>query len=152
MPEEAGGVTIIIDNQLHYADETHLSFEISIFQNIASAYNKDIFYNLDFSTGKSLKLADIFPDNYLETINTEIRRQIHDRLQNDKNAMFFKEDEGGFKTITPDQNFYINSDGKVVIVFEKYEIAPGCMGRLDFALPLPVTFPEHTANSESQIN
>ena len=108
--------------------------------------------NQNFSTGKSLKLADLFPDNYLETINTEIRRQIHDRLQNDKNAMFFKEDAGGFKTITPDQNFYINSDGKVVIVFEKYEIAPGCMGRLDFALPLPVTFPEHTANSESQIN
>lgn len=151
-PEEAGGVTIIIDNQLHYADETHLSFEISIFQNIASAYNKDIFYNLDFSTGKSLKLADLFPDNYLETINTEIRRQIHDRLQNDKNAMFFKEDEGGFKTITPDQNFYINSDGKVVIVFEKYEIAPGYMGRQDFALPLPVTFPEYATNSESPIN
>ena len=32
------------------------------------------------------------------------------------------------------QNFYINSNGKVVIVFEKYEIAPGYMGIQEFEI------------------
>ena len=32
------------------------------------------------------------------------------------------------------QNFYINSEGKVAIVFEKYEIAPGYMGTQEFVI------------------
>ena len=32
------------------------------------------------------------------------------------------------------QDFYINSNGKVVIVFEKYKIAPGYMGTQEFEI------------------
>ena len=43
--------------------------------------------------------------------------------------------EGGFSGIENEyQNFYINSEGKVVIVFEKYEIAPGYMGTQEFVI------------------
>ena len=34
------------------------------------------------------------------------------------------------------QNFYITQQGKLVIVFDKYEVAPGSMGIVDFGIPI----------------
>ncbi|MFQ7057552.1 MAG: RsiV family protein [Turicibacter sanguinis] len=48
------------------------------------------------------------------------------------------EDENEFKSIADNQTFYINSSGDVVVVFDKYSIAPGYMG-----------FPEFTIHSSS---
>ena len=42
--------------------------------------------------------------------------------------------EAGFKTISDDTPFYINENGNPVIVFEKYEIAPGYMGYQEFEI------------------
>ena len=47
---------------------------------------------------------------------------------------FFSKDEGGFVTVTADTPFYINEKGNPVVVFEKYEIAPGFMGRPEFEI------------------
>ena len=41
----------------------------------------------------------------------------------------------GFTTIGSDQEFYINEAGNPVVVFEKYEIAPGYMGALEYEIP-----------------
>ena len=40
----------------------------------------------------------------------------------------------GFQGIKPDQSFFINDRGNPVIVFEKYEIAPGSMGIQEFEI------------------
>ena len=39
-----------------------------------------------------------------------------------------------FKEIERDQDFYINGQNKLVIVFEEYEVAPGNMGRPEFVI------------------
>ena len=36
-----------------------------------------------------------------------------------------------------DQRFYINEAGNPVLIFEKYEIAPGYMGQPEFEGPMP---------------
>ncbi|MDF2950278.1 MAG: protein of unknown function DUF3298-containing protein, partial [Sedimentibacter sp.] len=33
------------------------------------------------------------------------------------------------------QSFYINSENKLIISFDKYEVAPGYMGVLEFEIP-----------------
>ncbi len=43
-----------------------------------------------------------------------------------------------FEKISKDQNFYINNDGKLVICFDKYEVAPGYMGVQEFIIPTEV--------------
>ena len=43
---------------------------------------------------------------------------------------------GGFTGVSEDQRFYMNSDGNPVLVFEKYEIAPGSSGELEFEVPI----------------
>jgi hypothetical protein len=42
---------------------------------------------------------------------------------------------GLFDKISKDQNFYINPDGKLIISFDKYEVAPGYMGIVEFVIP-----------------
>ena len=51
--------------------------------------------------------------------------------------MFWVDDEivESFEKISSDQNFYINSDGNVVICFDKYEVAPGAQGSPEFVIP-----------------
>ena len=41
----------------------------------------------------------------------------------------------GFQEITDEVNFYVNESGKLVIVFDEYEVAPGYMGAVSFEIP-----------------
>ena len=43
-------------------------------------------------------------------------------------------EEDCFKAIDADQNFYIDKDGKLVILFEEYEVAPGSIGAPQFTV------------------
>ncbi len=72
----------------------------------------------------------------MDFVNEQIRQQIKER-QGHGNEEFFTQEEGGFETISVEQNFYINNTGNVVIVFEKYQIAPGFMGNVEFEIVLP---------------
>ena len=56
----------------------------------------------------------------------------------DEDIVYFFSEDGGFEKIIPDQNFYITSDHKLVISFDKYEAAPGYMGILTFEIPTDV--------------
>jgi len=40
--------------------------------------------------------------------------------------------------ISPNQNFYITEEGKLVISFDKYEVGPGYMGIQEFEIPTEV--------------
>ena len=50
--------------------------------------------------------------------------------------MFFLEE---FTGIDPEQNFYWNDDGELVLVFDEYAVAPGVMGMVEFTIPAAVT-------------
>lgn len=43
-----------------------------------------------------------------------------------------------FTTIKADQNFYITEEGKLVVVFDEYEVAPGYMGVVEFEIPTKI--------------
>ena len=70
--------------------------------------------------------------DYVELVNKSIREQIAER-QN-AGETFFTAEEGGFTGITEDVKFYINENNRPVIVFEKYEIAPGSSGEIEFEI------------------
>ena len=40
-----------------------------------------------------------------------------------------------FKSISNKTNFYVNEKGKLTLVFDKYEVAPGYMGMVEFSIP-----------------
>lgn len=41
---------------------------------------------------------------------------------------------GGFTTVSDDTKFYINQNGNPVVVFGRYEIAPGSAGQIEFEI------------------
>lgn len=128
---------INIDYEITYQDEKLISFVITKSESFASAYQEQYFYNIDIENGKELNLKDVLGANYKEIVDAEVNKQIAERkAQDEENNLYFTEDEGGFPGIENEyQDFYINKNKKVTVVFQKYEIAPGYMGIQRFVIP-----------------
>lgn len=114
--------------------EDVLSFIVKGAESWTSAYAETRYYNLDLKNNEFLTLEDFLGQDYVEKANESIRAQIDERMQNGET--FFTSEEGGFETIEADQSFYVNENGNPVIVFEKYAIAPGAMGEVEFEIAL----------------
>ena len=102
----------------------------------ASAYTEVYTYNIDLEAGRELTLRDMLGPDYVELANAAVREGIAAREAADPDATFFH-DEAGFTSIDEDQAFYINEAGNPVVLFEKYELAPGYMGQPEFEVPVP---------------
>lgn len=127
-------INIQIDYKVGYSNDKVVSFMISKSETLANAYTEIYFYNVDIETGKKLNLRDVLGNEYKQIVDTTIYKEIEERSKNPDN-IYFTADEGRFEGIENEyQDFYINSDGKVVIVFEKYKIAPGYMGTQEFVI------------------
>lgn len=130
--EQFSKVEAFIDYELKAANEDTLSFVISQTQTLASAYNDYYYYNIDLKNNVAVTLSSLLGESYKEIINKSIKKQIEE-LKKDETKSFF-EGENGFISIKDNQDFYINEQGNLVIVFDKYDIAPGYMGRLEFEI------------------
>lgn len=126
-------VDVFIDYEVKHASKDILSFVIIKGETLGSAYNEAFYYNIDLNSNDNLTLVDFFGDNYVDYISKEIAKQIEERIANGEGHGFFT-GEMGFHSIKEDQNFYINKDGKVTVVFAKYEIASGASGSQEFIL------------------
>ena len=128
---------INIDYEITYQDEKLISFVITKSESFASAYQEQYFYNIDIENGKELNLKDVLGANYKEIVDAEVNKQIAERkAQDEENNLYFTPEEGGFSGIDNEyQEFYINEDKKVTIVFQKYDIAPGYMEIQNFVIP-----------------
>lgn len=133
--EDYNPIHVDINYEMKYSGEDVVSFVINKCETLASAYTEQYIYNIDLKTGKELNLRDVLGEDYKEIVDNEIYKQIEERKKNPDNY-YFTQEEGGFDGIENEyQNFYINKNRKVVIVFYKYEIAPGSMGMQEFEIP-----------------
>lgn len=133
---------ITVDYDVKYQQGNILSLELTTAKGWVSAQEERHYYNLDLATGQYLTLEQLLGADYIEEVSSNIRHQIEERLASDDSLAYFgygsmAEDDAslgieGFTEIASNQDFYINNQGKVVIVFAKYDIAPGYMGRQEF--------------------
>lgn len=114
--------------------EDVLSFVVKGTESWTSAYAETRYYNLDLESNEFLTLESFLGKDYVEKANESIRGQIEERMK--KGEAFFAPEEGGFETIEAEPDFYVNEKGNPVIVFEKYAIAPGSMGEVEFEIAL----------------
>lgn len=115
-----------------------LSFQIITEYQMNTSMQEYQMFNLDLSTGKDITLEDLFGKNYEAIVNPMIKKQIHQQMKKDPKIYYF-EGKMGFQGIRKNQPFYIDKQGNVVIVFEKYTIAPGYMGSRTFTIPCAKT-------------
>ncbi len=92
-----------------------------------------------------ITLPSLFKDgSYVEVISENIKEQMIEQNKADEYKMYWVdgiEQDGlveGFEKISDEQNFYISPEGKLVISFDKYEVAPGYMGVVEFVIPTEV--------------
>lgn len=133
-PEEwaAHNIKITVDYEIKQQNGDYLSFVVTGAENWNSAHNESKYYNLDLSTGEFVTLEDMLGSDYIELADRSIREQIAGRES--AGEAFFGAEEGGFTGISEDTAFYINENNRPVIVFEKYEIAPGSSGEIEFEI------------------
>ena len=125
-------IKITVDYEIKQQGGDYLSFVVRGSENWTNAYNESKYYNLDLRTGETVTLKDILGSGYAELVNESVRKQIAERRE--KGETFFSAEEGGFAGISEDAKFYINENNRPVIVFEKYEIAPGSSGEIEFVV------------------
>lgn len=85
-----------------------------------------------------ITLPSLFKDDqYIDAISSYIADEMKRQMKANKDISYFTEDSftTDFEGIKPDQNFYITSNDKLVISFDKYEVAPGSMGVVTFEIP-----------------
>lgn len=125
-------IVITVDYEIKAQSEEVLSFVVNGTENWASAYAMSEYYNLDLKNLTYLTLEDVLGEDYIEIANNAIRSQI--AQQETEGIIYWTEAEGGFSTIDAETKFYINEAGLPVVVFEKYEIAPGAAGSPEFVI------------------
>ena len=103
----------------------------------ASGYEFSRFYHINKATDQVVTLKDLFREDadYVTVLSDEVRRQMEERMAENTEASYFPEE---FTAIGPEQNFYFNTDGDLVLVFDEYTIAPGSMGMPEFTIPSDV--------------
>ncbi|WP_438348512.1 DUF3298 domain-containing protein [Paenibacillus sp. FA6] len=94
-----------------------------------------------------LSLPMLFKDDqYIVVISENIKEQMKAQMKADPDKIYWLATETNevesfvdqFQNITKDTNFYINNEGKLVISFNKYDVAPGYMGIAEFIIPTDV--------------
>lgn len=92
-----------------------------------------------------ITLPSLFKDDrYIDIISENIKSQMVEQYKADNQKFYWVEGiekEANmelFEKISKEQNFYINAEGKLVISFDKYEVAPGYMGVVEFVIPTEI--------------
>ncbi|MGB5824776.1 MAG: DUF3298 domain-containing protein [Proteocatella sp.] len=92
-----------------------------------------------------ITLPSLFKDeSYVDKISKNIIEQMTAQTEADEEKSYWIKGNGelsedaGFEKIKSDQQFYVNEEGKLVISFDKYEVAAGYMGVIEFEIPTEV--------------
>lgn len=110
--------------------DSYLSLAVMGNDNWNNADYESKYYNLNLKTGNIIKFEDLYDSLDIQFAEENVRRQIRKREK--ETGMEFWGDE--WQGIDENTRFYINSAGNPVIVFEKYEIAPGAAGVQEFEI------------------
>ena len=137
-----------------YQIKTDNDFILSIgryFVNTAGSSSTTFQYDtIDKQKQILITLPSLFKDDsYIELISQNIKEQMLQQIKTEEDKVYWV--EGGnsesipasefFKAIAKDQSFYITDSGKLIISFNKYDVAPGYMGTPEFEIPTEIIIP-----------
>ena len=125
---------VIVSYEIKSQSETRVSFVVTLGEGWVSSMEERYYYNLDFSEDRDLTLRDYLGENWVETCNAAVERQIADSVDEEGFTLFFAPEDGGFTTVDETTGFYVREDGTVVVCFPEYSIAAGAAGIPEFPI------------------
>lgn len=120
---------VTVDYDIYLQNDDYLSFRVFTHETLAAVYSQNLYFNLDLQAQRTLSLADLLGEDYVVTITSVVKEDIESNPD-----IYFDNVKTDDWQAREDVSFYLNGDGKVVVVFEKYELAPGAMGRLEYEI------------------
>lgn len=143
-PGFEGHIGVVLDYKVCADSPKVMAFDVYKMNIASSSSTEHTFYTFDKRSGKMIYLKELFNGkaNFVEPIDQYIRVEMMRRNKKDSaNFWIAPKDPSGFTTITENPKFYINDKGKLVICFNKYEVAPGATGSPEFEIPFSVIAP-----------
>lgn len=127
-----------------FENENLISLRINTELIMASAEQRIKIFNIDKKTGNIISLSDLLAGDKdkLAAIGENIISQMREQMAADDSKSYFLDsdlEDTNFKGLTGEEDFYFNKDGRLVISFDEYEVAPGYMGAVEFTIPVDVT-------------
>ena len=135
---DSGHSSIYVDYETVTNTESWFTLKMRVHEAAGSSNTYYKYYHIDRKSGKIIKLSDLSEDEgFLETLEKEIRQQMRSQMDNDSSKIYWLDDSiigKDYVAVTPEHNFFWNENGDLVIVFDKYEVAPGAMGTPEFTV------------------
>ncbi|CAM3842160.1 anti-sigma-V factor rsiV [Mesobacillus zeae] len=129
-------------------NEQILSIGRYVVNTVGSSSTTFQFDTIDKQKELLITLPSLFKNKaYVDVISEEIKKQMIAQMEKDPDDKDYwvknpdnpeNDPMDTFEKIKPEQSFYINKNHKLVIVFDKYEVAPGFMGVVEFTIPTKV--------------
>lgn len=130
--------SLYVDYEVITNTDTWFTLKLCVNEVAGSSNSYYRYYHLDKRSGKTITLADLAEnEDFYEAAEQEIKKQMAQRMQEDSNSVYWIEKNSlgeEFVTLTPEHNFFWDTDGNLVIPFDKYEVAPGYMGTSEFTI------------------
>lgn len=145
--KEKGGGNLGLDSGFIVKTDTDEIFSIGryVVESAGSSKETINYDTIDRKKEVLITLPSLFKDEtYIDIITSNINEQMEslnkELVAEGNNPSYYllgDEDSVGEK-IDKEQNYYINSDNKLVIAFQEYEVAAGYLGTVEFEIPTEI--------------
>ena len=141
---EAGNMSLNSGYIIETDTDEILSFGRYVEVTVVSSSTVMQYTTFDKKAETVITLPSLFKDDrYIEIISRYLEEEMRKKMiETNGDEMYWvggtqwhDEAFGVFTSISPEQNFYITEQGKLVISFDVYEVAPGFMGLVTFEIP-----------------
>ena len=130
-PEDYHPIGIEVDYEVYYASDEILSFAVIKTETLATAYETFHYYNYDLETGEELSVEALAGENWREKARAGLAQLLEDPGEND---MWWELGEAEREAAIDEAQLRLNSAGEPVLVFQRYTLGPGAMGRPEIVL------------------
>lgn len=118
--------------EVYYSGGDYLSFAVIKTESGASVYSSFHYYNYDVRTGAELSLEDLLGPGWPERCAAAVERGLA-ALPEESRVMLWT-DVDIAAALRDSADFYLDETGQVVLVFDKYSLGAGALGRLEFTV------------------
>lgn len=128
------GYEILVDSEDYFVFKTEKIFVGASLSGVTE------YWNLSKTTGELLKYGDFIPEESRQAVYDQIYAEMKE-VNESGSGMYYIDDEADtlgllLSLVEETHHWYLNGEGGLVIVFDKYEIGPGVMGPSEFVIDL----------------
>lgn len=125
--------SIYIDYEVLTNDASWFTLKLNVNEVAGSSDSYAKFYHIDRTRGDYVQLKDILSEDGIKKVEEYLQMVIKTQMEQDESLVY--DIDEGVELLNGESNFYFNENKELVIVYNKYDIAPGYMGCPEFVIP-----------------